>query len=66
MESTYSDWEIRDSISLHSEIDETFKLVVKLARHLGLDTELEEKLFKNAQDFHYQTGAHKPEVKEQK
>lgn len=66
MESTYSDWEIRDSVSLHTEIDETFKLVVKLAQHLGVDTELEEKYFKNAQDFRYQRGAHKPEEKEQK
>jgi len=48
-----SDWQIRDSIANNLKVDETFNLLVKVARHLGIDTELSEKYFKEANDFRY-------------
>lgn len=58
---TSTDWQIRDSVALHTEVDEMFKLLVRVAQHIGINTELEEKYFKNAQDFRYQRGSHTPE-----
>lgn len=49
-----TDWQIRDSVSMQAKLDETFSLLKKIADHLGIDTELNDKYFKNADQVRYE------------